>query len=239
MLVTAQGLAGEGPPFRYGWRADGSFGLERERQVELFGSLPRFSGTLGEALGKGGEHVVYFSAERSTILKIALPGIFGYVVDEEMLLDDRTLQVRPKLKHRLSLPSEYLFRWAVLDQIFGLVTTFVGVTLDDKNQPSLVIQQPFIGSEEDDVPEWDEIADLLSVHDFSQIEDVHIADPKIKGAVWYRQKDGVLLSDVFPRNFRRTASGVIFPIDVIVNIVPPGGSKILPPATAPIALQAS
>jgi hypothetical protein len=237
MLNTAQGLAGEGPPFRYGWRADGSFGLERERQVELLGSLPKFSASLGEALAKGGEHVVYFSEERSTILKIALPGIFGYVVDEEMLMDDRTLQVRPKLKHRPSLPSEYLFRWAVLDQIFGLVTTFAGVKLDDKNQPSLVIQQPFIGSEEDDLPEWDEIAELLSAHDFSRIDDVHIADPQIKGAIWYRKKDGVLLSDVFPRNFRRTEGGVIFPIDIVVNIVPPGASKILPAASEPFALQ--
>jgi hypothetical protein len=126
-----------------------------------------------------------------------------------------------------------LFRWVVLDQIFDLVTILSGTSLNDAHMPSLVIQQPFIGSEEDDVPDWDEITGFLSVYGFSKVDDLHIADPKIKGAVWYRQKDGVLISDVFPRNFRCTGTGVIFPIDLIVNIVPPGASRILPSANEP------
>jgi hypothetical protein len=199
--------------------------------------LPKFPGFLGELLDAGGEHRVYFSENRSTAIKIPLAGTFGYVVDEEVILDDRTLLNLPKLRHRPSLPSEYLFRWAVLDQVFGLVTTFCGVRENEGNDASLVVSQPFIGSEVQDIPEWNSIEGFFMAHGFTRVDDRHIADPRIKGAVWYRQKDGLLISDAFPRNFRTDASGVVIPIDLVANIVFPGASKILPPAAEPFALQ--
>lgn len=230
LLESAQSLAGGCPSFRYGGSQDGTLGLERENQVAKLASLHRYEGKKGEWMADGGEHVVYFSDDRSIVTKIALPGIFGYVVDEERLLDDRTFTMQTKLKHRPSLPSEYLLRWAVLDQVFGLSTRFEGVMLNEGKEPSLVISQPFIGSQESDNPTWEQLEEFFAAHGFNRVDDRHIADPRIKGAVWYRQRDGLLMSDAFPRNFRVDASGVVIPIDLIVNIVPPGSSKILPPA---------
>lgn len=239
MLVAAKNLSGEGPPFRYGWRADGSFGLERERQVKTLSALPEFTGSLGEFLDDGGEHIVHFSQERSRVIKIAHSNSYGFVVDEELLMDSWTLMMRPQLKHRRALPSEYLFRWALLDAVFGLVTTFEGTRQIAGGELSLVISQPFIGVEDrdDDVPEWHEVNQFLIAYGFLKVDDRHIAESLIKGAVWYRQNDGVLLSDVFPRNFRSDATGAVIPIDLVVNIVPPGASKFLPPAAAPFTLQ--
>lgn len=238
LLVAAKDLVGEGPPFRFGWRADGSFGLERERQVAALSLLPAFIGSIGELLGKGGEHIVHFSSDRSSVLKFAHPDSFGFVIDEESLMDSRTLRMRPMLKHRPSLPSEYLFRWALLGYVFGLVTNFEGTRNVQRKEVSIVISQPFIGIEEndDDVPEWDEVVAFLMAFGFQPVDDAHVAYKEIKGAVWYRQMDGVLISDVFPRNFKRDKTGAVIPIDLVVNIVPPGASKILPQATEPFTL---
>lgn len=177
MLVAAKSLAGEGPPFRYGWRADGSFGLERERQVEALSALPVFAGSMGEFLDDGGEHIVHFSQDRSRVIKMAHPNSYGYVVDEESLMDTWTLMMRAQLKHRRALPSEYLFRWALLDAVFGLVTTFEGTRQIADGEPSLVISQPFIGVEDrdDDVPEWDDVNEFLTAHGFLKVDDRHIA----------------------------------------------------------------
>jgi hypothetical protein len=238
LLIAAKNLTGEGSPFRFGGRADGSFGLERDRQVAALGLFPAFVGSIGELLAKGGEHIVHFSEDRSSVLKFAHPDSYGFVIDEESLMDTKTRLMRPLLKHRPSLPSEYLFRWALLDSVFGLVTSFEGMRKVKGNNFSIVISQPFIGMEEsdDDVPEWDEVVAFLTAFGFDPVDDVHVAYKEIKGAVWYRQKDGILISDVFPRNFKRDETGAVFPIDVVVNIVPPGASQILPLATEPFTL---
>lgn len=236
LLEAAASLAGAGASIGFGGSKAGALGLERENQIARLSLLPRFDGNTGELLAEGGEHAVYFAEERSIVTKIALPDIFGYVVDEEKMMDDRTFMQVPRLKHRHSLPSEYFVRWAILDQVFGLQTEFCGIMERDKDCPSIVIQQPFIGAEETDIPSWEQLEEFFAAHGFARVDDKHIADPRIKGAVWYRQRDGLLMSDAFPRNFRVDTGGVVIPIDLIVNIVPPGASQILPSATEPFQL---
>lgn len=96
-------------------------------------------------IAQGGEHVVYGSAAVGLIIKTALPDSFGYVVDEESMLDDRTFMQVSKFKRRHSLPSEYFIRRAILDQVFGLQTEFCSIREDDKKHQTLVILQPFSG----------------------------------------------------------------------------------------------
>ena len=239
LLEAAKSLAGPDATICFGRRPDGTFGLERNDQIAKLSAFRKFEGDLPPVLATGGEHVVYGSAVSGIIVKTALPEIFGYVVDEDKLLDERTFLQVPKLKHRHSLPSEYFVRWAILDHVFGLQTEFCGIVEQDKSCPSLVIIQPFIGSTEVDNPSWEQLEAFFDAHNFVRVDDKHIADPRIKGAVWYRQRDGLLMSDAFPRNFRIDASGVVIPIDLIVNIVPPGASKILPSAATPFQLPIS
>lgn len=99
-----------------------------------------------------------------------------------------------------------------------------------------MISQPFIGHPEDGFPSWETIEGYLSIHEFIKVDDRSIADPALHGAIWYRQRDGLLVSDVFPRNFRLAVSGAVVPIDLVVNVVPPGGSRILPAPDVPFQL---
>lgn len=85
---------------------------------------------------------------------------------------------RPKLTLRCALPSEYLRRWAVLTDIFGLPTSSI---------------------------------------------------PEVAEVTWYRQRDGILITDAHSRNFRKdTTSGALVPVDLVVTTVPAGVPQVLP-----------
>ena len=236
LLEAAESVAGVGEEVRFYGCEDGEIGHKRAEQVSRLGLLSRCDAIQGERLPNGGEHAVHYCTATGRITKVALDGSFGFIVDEKALLDPRSFSLQRKLRHRRALPSEYLWRWAVLAAIFGLPTRFEGVFRDDETRAALVISQPFIGYPEDGFPSWDTVEGYLSMHDFIKVDDRSIGDPVLHGAVWYRQRDGLLVSDVFPRNFRLTISGAVVPVDLVVNVVPHGGSSILPAPDVPFQL---
>lgn len=115
----------------------------------------------------------------------------------------------------------------MLRKVFGLLTEWEGVTKREDGGPALVISQPFIGQ---DMPTWEEVEAQMTGLGFTRVDNSLLAMPEMNDVVWYRQRDGVLVGDAYPRNFRLDESGAIIPVDLLVNIVPPGSSKILPPA---------
>jgi hypothetical protein len=181
----------------------------------------------------GGEHIVHRTADSLRIVKITLPGVFGRIIDEDRLFDSRTFLNSLKLKLRGALPSEYLARWALLDILFGLQTKFEGIYQEDGHEPQMVISQPFIG---EFMPELEDVEALMEAMGFGKVEAKHSINPENADCTWYRQHDGILITDAFPRNFRLDREGAIIPIDLMINLVPPGASKILPPATEPFTL---
>ncbi len=197
-------------------------------------ALPSFDGDIGEHIATGGEHVVHLSPDGKRVLKFTLPGEFGFCVDEIILFDSRTFTNKIKLTHRRALPSEYLWRWLVLRKVFGLLTEVEGVTKRDDGSPALVISQPFVGEE---MPDWEEIEAQLTGQGFALVDNALLSMPEMNDVIWYRQRDGVIISDAYPRNFRLDATGAIIPVDLLVNIVPPGASKVLPAATEPFAFE--
>lgn len=65
------------------------------------------------------------------------------------------------------------------------------------------------------------------------MDDQHIINPEVHGVTWYRQRDGILVTDAHARNFRRDLDSVIILVDLVIALVPPGASTLLPAATQP------
>lgn len=161
--------------------------------------------------------------------------MFGRTMDEDILFDSRTFLNSRKLRLRDALPSEYLLRWALLDGLFGLESRLLGVTGDGGAEPQLVISQRYIGQ---DMPDQGDVDALMFAMGFEKVEPRHVINPENEEVTWYRQRDGLLITDAFDRNFRLDReTGAVIPIDLMVTIVPPGASTILPPATEPFALH--
>lgn len=180
----------------------------------------------------GGEHDVWICGEPvATVFKKTFGGFFGRILDEKQILSSRTFCNSPQLYIRAALPSEYLRRWAVLNDIFALPTFYEGQVPNGTAEPDIAITQPYIEQDEADQPEATDIVKFMKAYDFIQVDAAMIVTPEIKNVTWYRERDGVLITDAHPRNFRKDlTTGIAVPIDLVVTVVPPGVSKLLPNA---------
>lgn len=233
LLESAALFCGVRGALRFGRDQVRPFPEEREREVAKLGGMPHYQSGDMTRIAVGGEHIVNRTSDSLRIVKITLLGVFGRIVDEDRLFDSRTFLNSWKLKLRDALPSEYFTRWALLDVLFGLQTRFEGIHQEDGSEPQLVISQPFIGEY---MPELEDVEALMKAMGFDKVDAKHIINPENGDCTWYRQSDGLLITDAFPRNFRLDREGAIIPIDLMINIVPPGASKILPPASEPFTL---
>lgn len=239
LLEAAARIAGGDAAFCFGRDKQRTFPKDRSEQIARLQSLRRVDLREVPLLGTGGEHQVYAAKSESEdrIVKVTLPGVYGRTVDEDILLDSRTFLNVSKLKLRDARPSEYFLRWALLDEVFGLQTRLEGVVGTEGSEPQIVISQPFIGQ---DMPTDEEVDAQMHLMGFEKVEARHVANPENIGCTWYRRLDGILITDAFPRNFRlELESGFVVPIDLMVNLVPPGLSTILPSAATPFQLPIS
>jgi len=149
-------------------------------------------------------------------------------MDETKLLDPRTFLNKPRLMMRAALPSEYLRRWAVMTDIFGMPTEYLGKVVSKDPEPQMVVEQPFIPEDENLPATLEDVSDFFTAHGFALVDDAHIINPEVHGVTWYRQRDGVLITDAHARNFRRDLDGVIIPVDLVISLVPKGCSSLLP-----------
>lgn len=181
----------------------------------------------------GGEHTVYIPQGSEVVVKHTLPGFYGRIMDETKLLDPRTFQNKTRLMMRAALPSEYLRRWAVMTDVFGMRTHYLGKVIGSDREPQMAVEQPFI-PEDENLPATSEDAEaFFTAHGFDRVDNAHIINPEVHGVTWYRQRDGVLVTDAHARNFRRDLDGVIIPVDLVIALVPPGSSVLLPAAEKP------
>lgn len=181
-------------------------------------------------MGVGGEHVIYGSEALGVVVKHTLPGFYGRIMDETKLLDPRTFQNKTRLMMRAALPSEYLRRWAVMTDIFGMRTHYLGKVMGSDHEPQMAVEQPFIPEDENLPATLEDAEAFFTAHGFARVNDAHIINPEVHGVTWYRQRDGVLVTDAHARNFRRDLDGVIIPVDLVIALVPPGASTLLPAA---------
>lgn len=227
----AQGLAQSARRFAGGSRTI-YFGPEqakhlpeaRETQLALLANEPEGAPVTNPDF-VGGEHRVYVPDPPTTVTKQTLPGQFGMIADERKLLNPRTMLNEFKLTVRPALPSEYLTRWEIISKVFGVDTDYVGRPSGSANQ--LEIRQTFVPQDPDTTIEPSDIEAFMDANGFAKVPPEVIAVPEVRDVTYYRQHDGILVTDAHPRNFRLTPTGLIVPIDLVVSAVPMGVSKVL------------
>ncbi len=138
---------------------------------------------------------------------------------------------------RGALPSEYLRRWAVAETVFGLETLYCGVVNPSAAEPQMAVSQTYIDQFADDPATEADVSAFFIANNFTQVGADLIVNPEIQNVTWYRQRDGILITDAHPRNFRKDTTGVLIPIDLVVTLVPCGGSKLLPEPERPWSIE--
>ena len=186
----------------------------------------------------GGEHIVFTDDTRTVVFKHTVPGFYGRILDESVLLDPRTFQNKRKLAMRGALPSEYLRRWAVCRSVFGVITRYEGMVNPMAAEPQMAVSQPYIAQNDDDAPLTEDVIAFFEANGFSKVSPDIIVNPEIQDVTWYRQQGGILVTDAHPRNFRKdAATGILVAIDLVITLVPPGISKLLPEPERPWRLE--
>jgi len=226
LLASASRLSRHGGAFSAGGQPN-EFPSAREAQLAALASEPLVPAPGVPPSFTGGEHVVFVPASPDIVIKHTLPGFYGRILDEKSLLDPRTFLNRKQLAMRGALPSEYLLRWAVMADVFGLATRYLGRT-EGKDEPCMAVSQPFIVELPEDPATLEDVAALMEAHGFSCVDPAIIVNPEIKEVTWYRQRDGLLITDAHARNFRKDTEGLIFPIDLVITVVAPGAFTTLP-----------
>lgn len=231
LLQSAARLAGAGGSLYFGCQSSKLIPAARANELKRLASeiaiqppdyLPTFV---------GGEHAVFISEKSEIVIKHTLPGFYGRIMDETKLLDPRTFQNKTRLMMRAALPSEYLRRWAVMDDVFGMTTHYLGKVTGSDRDPQMAVEQPFIAEDENWPATLEDAEAFFTAHGFERVDDNHIINPAVHGVTWYRQRDGILVTDAHARNFRRDLDDVIIPVDLVIALVPPGASTLLPAAT--------
>jgi hypothetical protein len=227
---AASRFAGAGRAVYFGPEQSGRIPDAREAQLSKLANEPEAPPPSSPPVFQGGEHRVFVPEEAETITKHTLKGEFGRVMDERDLLDPRQMRNVRQLTLRGALPSEYLTRLAIMSEIFGLDTDYLGrVGVDE----SMATSQPFVPQDEGTVISEEAVQGFMEGHGFARVDEKHIAIPEIKKATWYRQRDGLLVTDALPRNFRQTPDGILVPVDLVIVPIPPGASRILAEPSAP------
>jgi hypothetical protein len=227
LLAAAARISGTGDSIHFGPERQKQFSRARESELKLVSqdSLAALPPEISPNF-TGGEHEVWIDDPPTTVLKHTLPGFYGRTVDESLLLDARTFQNRRVLTFRGALPSEYLRRWAVLQDIFGLPTVYQG-KVGDGPEPQMAVAQPYIEQDDRDPPTLADVTAFMQAYGFTKIPPHVLAVPEVADVTWYRQSDGILVTDAHARNFRKDLDGVIIPIDLVVTLIPKGGSQVL------------
>ena len=231
LLQSAARLAGAGHSLHFGCQSGKLIPTAREGELSRLSEEPAIEVPDYPPSFIGGEHTVFIPDQSEIVIKHTLPGFYGRIMDETKLLDPRTFQNKTRLMMRAALPSEYLRRWAVLTAAFGMRTHYLGKVVGSDRDPQMAVEQPFIPEDENLPATLEDAAEFFAAHGFERVSDEHIINPEVHGVTWYRQRDCILVTDAHARNFRRDLDGVIIPVDLVIALVPPGASALLPPAS--------
>ncbi|MFZ4763343.1 MAG: DNA polymerase I [Roseimicrobium sp.] len=215
-FVAAQSLFGTSTGANYGWgkssqRTDleaSQLGILR-RQAQEF-SVP------GILIAERGEHRVYHDEAHDLVFKVTHSKRFGYVLDQGRDIAGRRLTLRD------ALPSEYLWRLALQNVVFGDQIRLVGIRPDSGGFPTFVTCQPFLreapGSAGGVTVEAVEA--FMQGCGFVRVPEGMFSAAMEKGDTWYRVADQILVHDATPDNFVAVSESVLLPVDLVIQHYP-------------------
>lgn len=171
LLQSAARLAGAGHSLHFGCQSGKFIPAARESElkflaVEASVEIPGYPASF-----VGGEHTVFIPQDSEVVVKHTLPGFYGRIMDETMLLDPRTFQNKTRLMMRAALPSEYLRRWAVMTAVFGMRTHYLGKVTGTDRDPQMAVEQAFIPEDENLPATLEDAEAFFNAHGFERVDD--------------------------------------------------------------------
>lgn len=150
----------------------------RQLTANLPSALPDFIGS---------EHEVW--SDGKWVTKATLPGAYGRLWG----------------KRRFALPSEYIERLRLTNEIFSLSWEILGLTAE-LNRIRFITRQPFLKGT---APTRDEIEAFMESLGFT-------CKSHRFGQYWWRADDKIIAYDAEPGNFVKTSFGLV-PVDLILQ----------------------
>lgn len=157
------------------------------------------------------EHLVAFREADTRWVKVTKPRRFGFIADTDFALDKATQRWGGHIILREALPSEYLARLRLQNDIFEDAIQLEGVVFWPEQTLSLVISQPDITGSPSTL---DEIRSSLDALGFREIPELHLG--YTTSLSFYRASDRMAVFDAHPAN-SVTSQGTVFPIDFILQ----------------------
>lgn len=178
LLQSAARLAGAGHSLYFGGQSGKLSPAARESELkqlatEIDVEIPDYPPSF-----VGGEHTVFMPDQPETVIKHTLPGFYGRIMDETKLLDPRTFQDKTRLMMRAALPSEYLRPWAVMTDVFGMRTHYLGKVVGSDREPHMAVEQPFIPEDENLPATIEDTEAFFTAHGFDRVDDTRIINPQ-------------------------------------------------------------
>ncbi len=127
------------------------------------------------------------------------------------------------LSIRPALPSDYLIRQGLHNEVFGDSIRLRAIGLRGDGKPTLQITQPFVPSDKQQpLPTEPEIEEFMGNAGFVEIPKEMTANKSGDKDVrfWYRISDGATVYDTRPDNFVHTPSKDVEPVDLNIAIIP-------------------
>jgi hypothetical protein len=159
------------------------------------------------------EHLVAFREADSRWVKVTKPGRFGYIADTDFSWDKTSQRWIGSIILREALPSEYLARLILQNEVFEDAVLLEGILITPDTGLSLVSSQPDISG---DPSSLTEIFESMEQSEFEKIPGLHLG--YVSSLSFYRRIDAVAVFDAHPAN-AVTSHGVVFPIDFIIQRV--------------------
>lgn len=166
---------------------------EQKRLIQWAGENGKLgrSSRLPPAFARGGEHQVYFQRRTGRYIKATLPDRQkGYGI------------ALGSFTHG-SMPSEYLDRLALQNQIFNDDIRLERIVANN-GKPIIITSQPAIKGT---VPTQPALDELMTAKGYERLSD----------GAYYDGKAGLLIFDLFPRNAIQVTDGTIYPIDPVIQ----------------------
>lgn len=153
-----------------------------------------------------------FRAADQRWVKVTKPGYFAFIADTEYALDQVSQKWRGRVILREALPSEYIARLRLHNDVFGDSIRLEGILVSSHGKLSLVSSQPDISGTPSTLHE---IAETMKKLGFDEANGLHLG--YTASLSFFRKADHIAVFDAHPAN-AITSDGIAVPIDFIVQV---------------------
>ena len=164
---------------------------------------------LSPAWTGGEEHLVWHDETGDRYIKLTKANAFGLTVAAEWFIDDERDEAELKPALRGAMPSEYLDRLLLQNEIFGDEVELLGI-IDKRQALHVVTSQPTIRG---GAASPEEISDFMHRLGFRLLPELHIG--RLGALSFFHERDGIAAFDCHAANYLVSGRDIV-PIDVLL-----------------------